>query len=105
MNGEPEQETRSSENRTRRESGLPGGGQGRVEHTGLSGVYSGTGPWPEGAVEIRTPAEFVRGQTDEKGRQVEGGSQLIYFQGQTLIGGVTPPSSSPPKTGRKAGRK
>ncbi len=90
-----EPETKASEAASRRESGLPGGGQGRIDEVGLSGVYPGSGPWPSGAIEIRFPATFVRGQTDAEGRQVEGGSELIYFERQTLLDGETLPSSGP----------
>ena len=31
----------------KRGSGQPGGGQGRIDETGLPGVYPGDGPWPE----------------------------------------------------------
>ena len=95
MTNEQEREVKASEGASRRESGLPGGGQGRIDQVGLSGVYPGSGPWPAGAVEIRSPASFVHGQTDAEGRPVEGGSELIYFEGRTLLGGATPQPSSP----------
>ncbi len=47
----------------RRESGRPGGGKGRIEIVGLSGVYPGSGPYPVGQAELRTPAQFVRGRS------------------------------------------
>jgi hypothetical protein len=81
------------EKESRRESGLPGGGQGRIDEVGRSGVYPASGPFPRGPAELRTPAEFVAGQTDAEGRPVEGGSELIYFEGKTLLGGATPPPS------------
>jgi Ala-tRNA(Pro) deacylase len=84
----------------RRESGLPGGGKGRLEMVELSGVYPGSGPYPEGQAELVTPAEFVHGQYDEEGREVEGGSEIIYFEGGTLLGGETPPPSGPAKAPR-----
>ncbi len=83
---------------SRRESGVPGGGRGRKDVVGQSGVYPASGPYPSGPAEIRTPAEFVHGQTDAEGRPVEGGSELIYFEGKTLLGGATPPPSGPPAT-------
>ena len=61
---------RTSKTRTgksKRESGQPGGGQGRVEVVGHSGVYPGSGPYPQGAVAVRSPAEFAHGQRDEEG--------------------------------------
>lgn len=82
----------------RRESGLPGGGKGRLEVVELSGVYPGSGPYPEGEAELVTPAEFVHGQYDEQGREVEGGSEMIYFEGGTLLGGETPPPSGPARS-------
>lgn len=80
-----------------RESGRPGGGQGRIDEVGRSGVYPGSGPYPAGPAEIRTPGRFVHGQLDAEGRPVEGGSELTYLGGDTLLGGATPPSSSPPE--------
>jgi len=80
-----------------RDSGQPGGGQGRIEVVGHSGVYPGSGPYPEGEVEARNPGEFVHGQRDEEGREVEGGSGLTYLQEGILLGGDTPAQSSPPE--------
>jgi Ala-tRNA(Pro) deacylase len=79
----------------KRESGQPGGGKGRIDVTGLSGVYPGSGPYPTSAAAVRTPAEFVHGQQDEEGREVEGGSELTYIEEGILLGGETPPPSSP----------
>ena len=93
--------TKSGSTAARRESGLPGGGQGRVDEVGRTGVYPASGPYPAGEAEVRTPADFVRGQTDAEGRPVEGGSEPIYFGGKTLLGGATPTASGPaakPKT-------
>ena len=95
MANEHEPEMKASDGASGRESGLPGGGQGRIDQVGLSGVYPGSGLWPAGAVEIRSPASFVHGQTDDEGRPVEGGSELIYFEGRTLLGGATPQPSGP----------
>jgi Ala-tRNA(Pro) deacylase len=82
---------------SRRESGLPGGGKGRVDFVEPSSVYPGSGPYPAGEAELRTPADFVRGQVDETGREVEGGSGLIDVDEDTLLGGETPPPSGPPR--------
>jgi len=78
------------------ESGLPGGGRGRTDDVGHTGVYPGSGPFPPGDAEVRTPATFARGQFDDQGRQVEGSSEITNLEG-TLLGGATPPSSSPPE--------
>jgi Ala-tRNA(Pro) deacylase len=76
-----------------RESGQPGGGKGRVDIVGHSGVYPGSGPFPEGAAAVRTPAEFVHGQRDAEGREVEGGSGLRFTDDRNLLAGESPPSS------------
>ncbi len=84
-----------------RETGQPGGGQGRIDVVGHSGVYPGSGPYPEGDVPVRTPAEFVHGQRDEDGREVEGGSELVYLKEEgILLGGWTPPPSGPPQASK-----
>jgi|GEM_PF-520742 len=95
--GEPPQEevAQEPEKDARRESGLPGGGQGRIDVVGRTGVYPASGPLPEGTAEVKTPGTWVHGQRDELGREVEGGSEILYFEGQTLLGGETPPASGP----------
>jgi hypothetical protein len=79
------------------ESGQPGGGRGRIDEVGRTGVYPGSGPYPPGDAEVRTPETFVHGQRDEEGREVEGGSEPIMTEDGTVLGGATPPSSSPPR--------
>jgi Ala-tRNA(Pro) deacylase len=44
-----------------RENGLPGDGKGRRDVAGLSGVYPGSGPYPQGNAVVRTPGQFVHG--------------------------------------------
>lgn len=82
-----------------RDSGQPGGGKGRVDEVGRSPVYPGTGPFPSGDAEVRTPGSFVHGQVDDQGRPVEGGSEIIMTDEGVVLGGATPPSSSPPQEG------
>jgi len=82
----------------RRECGLHGGGRGRLDVVGRSGVYPGSGPYPEGEAAMRTRGDFVHGQRDEQGREVEGGSELTYLAEGILLGGTTPPPSGPPST-------
>ena len=88
--------TKASREAPDRESGQPGGGQGRVDEVGRTGVWPGSGPYPPGEAEVRTPGSFVRGQRDAEGREVEGGSEPIYFDHETLLGGATPPPSGKP---------
>jgi hypothetical protein len=69
---------------------------GLFEEVGRTGVYPASGPYPPGAAEVRTPESFVHDQRDDQGREVEGGSELTSTGGDTLLGGETPSSSSPP---------
>jgi hypothetical protein len=80
-----------------RESGKPGGEKGRVDDVRGSPVYPGSGPYPSGDAEIRTPGSFAHGQVDEQGRPVEGGSEITMTNEGIVLGGATPPSSSPPQ--------
>lgn len=77
------------------DSGQPGGGKGRVDEVKGAPVYPGSGPYPEGDAEVRTPGNFVHGQVDEQGRPVEGGSEITMTESGAVLGGATPPSSSP----------
>ncbi len=63
----------------RRESGEPGGGQGRIDQVGRTGVWPGSGPWPESNVPIQQPGSF--GQTDRgpEGYSDSGDSSLEAF--------------------------
>jgi hypothetical protein len=78
-----------------RDSGQPGGGQGRVDEVGKSPIYPGSGPYPSGDVEIRTPATLARGQVDEQGRPVEGASEITMTPEGVVLGGATPPPEQP----------
>ncbi len=95
MSTKREQKTGSSHGVPDRESGQPGGGQGRKDEVGRTGVYPGSGPYPPGEAEVRTPESFVHGQRDAEGRQEEGGSEPIYYNQEALLGGTTPPPSGP----------
>jgi hypothetical protein len=81
--------TAETESDSRRESGLPGGGQGRRDEVGGSGVYPISGGIPEGKhLEIRTPASWGQGERGAEGYNDSGGSELVMRDGQ-LLGGLT----------------
>ena len=90
MSAKRGQKSKTSEKAPATESGEPGGGRGRTDHVGRSPVYPGSGPWPSGNVEIRTPGSFVHGQRDDQGREIAGGSEPIYFNQEVLLGDLTP---------------
>lgn len=73
----------------KRESGQPGGGAGRRDVVGPTGVYPMSGGIPPGhRLEIRTPAAWGQGERGAAGYDDAGGSELIYRDGQ-LLGGLT----------------
>jgi hypothetical protein len=72
-----------------RESGEPGGGQGRRDEVGPTGVYPMSGGLPEGKhLEVRTPASWGQGDRGAAGYEDSGGSELTWRDGQ-LLGGLT----------------
>src|SRR5262249_51986955 len=80
----------------RRESGEPGGGQGRRDEVGKSGVYPMSGGIPEGKhLEIRNPASWGQGDRGAEGYNDAGGSELVYRDGQLLGGLTSGPSGEP----------
>jgi hypothetical protein len=59
----------------RRESGDPGGGQGRRDETGRSGVYPvSSGEFPEGEAPLRTEEEWGQGERGARGYLDHGSS-------------------------------
>ena len=80
----------------RRESGLPGGGAGRRDEVGPTGVYPMSAGVPPGKhPEIRTPASWGQGERGAAGYEDSGRSGLVWKDGQ-LLGGLTADSSSEP---------
>jgi hypothetical protein len=72
-----------------RESGQPGGGAGRRDEVGPTGVYPMSGGIPAGKhLEIRTPAAWGQGERGAEGYYDSGGSELVMRDGQ-LLGGLT----------------
>ena len=79
----------------RRESGEPGGGQGRRDEVGGSGVYSRSAEnVPDDAV-VRTPQQWGQGDRGAEGYEDSGGSELVWRDGQ-LLGGLTSDASGRP---------
>ncbi len=73
----------------RRESGSPGGGAGRRDEVGPTGVYPMSGGLPPGKhPEIRTPASWGQGERGAAGYEDSGRSGLVWKDGQ-LLGGLT----------------
>jgi putative phosphoribosyl transferase len=68
----------------RRESGMPGGGAGRKDEVGRSGVYPASGPYPPGEAEIRGQASWGQGERGAAGYEDHGSSGLSFSGGQLL---------------------
>lgn len=80
----------------RRESGLPGGGAGRRDEVGHSGVYPMSGPHPAGPAELRSAAAWGQGSRGARGYEDSGRSSLVFSQGELLGGLDTGAPGSPP---------
>ncbi|HEU4647614.1 MAG TPA: hypothetical protein VFS33_01045 [Gemmatimonadales bacterium] len=79
----------------RRESGAPGGGQGRRDEVGGSGVYSRSADNIPGDAVIRTPQQWGQGNRGAEGYGDSGGSELVWRNG-VLLGGLTSDPSGRP---------
>jgi len=94
--GTGQSSTKNTSENVRRESGEPGGGQGRRDEVGPTGVYPMSGGIPEGKhLEIRTPASWGQGDRGAAGYEDSGGSELVWRDGQLLGGLTSGPSGEP----------
>jgi hypothetical protein len=81
---------------TERESGEPGGGKGRRDEVGPTGVYPMSGGIPPNKhLEIRNPAAWGQGERGAEGYNDSGGSELVWRDGQLLGGLTSGPSGEP----------
>ena len=75
----------------KRESGVPGGGQGRRDEVGQSGVYpvsASDGASPDATV--HGEASWGQGKRGAAGYQDSGGSELTYLgEDKGVVGGAT----------------
>jgi hypothetical protein len=74
----------------KRESGEPGGGQGRRDEVGISGVYPPGAENIPGDAEVRMSGSWGGGDYNESG-----GSELVYRDGQVLGGLTAGPDGAP----------
>ncbi len=73
---------RTPTKRARRESGMPGGGAGRREEAGGSGVYPASGPEPEENAPYHGMASWGQGERGAAGYEDSGRSELTRDVGQ-----------------------
>ena len=116
MADERNQDTEAMGDEAKRESDQPGGGQGRRDEVGRSGVYPMSGEErPSGDAEVRTQAAWGQGDRGAEGYEDAGGSELTMREGQVLGGTTAGPSDEPtidihggdvpPEAGEAAGEK
>ncbi len=76
----------SDDDKNKRETGEPGGGAGRKDEVGRSGVYPMSGPHPSGPAEIKEQTSWGQGERGAAGYEDHGGSELTFEGGQVLGG-------------------
>lgn len=86
---------RTKRDKERRESGKPGGGEGRRDKAGGSGVYPRSAENIPGDAVIRTPQQWGQGARGAEGYEDSGGSELVWHEGQLLGGLTSDPSGRP----------
>jgi hypothetical protein len=88
--GNPDVHAQSSrEALEQRESGQPGGGAGRRDDVGRSGVYPISGDErPSGNAELRPLGDWAGGDRGIAGYEDSGGSELVMRDG-VVLGGLT----------------
>jgi hypothetical protein len=74
------QSYRESRTESGTESGMPGGGQGRTDRVGQTGVYPASGPMPEGDAEVQGMASWGQGERGAAGYEDSGSSELPMAQ-------------------------
>jgi hypothetical protein len=98
MNGEKDDRALANETR---ESGLPGGGAGRRDEVGGSGVHpASAGTAPKDAV-IRSPAAWGQGDRGAAGYEDSGSSELFFYEAELRAAGIEPKGEGPDEAERK----
>jgi len=87
MRSAQEPERQQPDDEARRESGNPGGGAGRIDVPGRTGVYPVSGPeWPSGPAEFRGMASWGQGERGAAGYEDHGESERYLTPEGTLLG-------------------
>ena len=68
----------------KKDSGAPGGGRGRKDEVGRSGVYPFSSPRAPKQAEVRAPGSWSQGQRGAASYEDHGGSELTYEGGRLL---------------------
>jgi|SRR5438874_1135840 len=68
----------------KKDSGAPGGGRGRKDEVGRSGVYPFSSPRAPKQAEVRAAGSWSQGQRGAASYEDHGGSELTYEGGRLL---------------------
>ncbi len=82
------------EKRSREDSGQPGGGAGRREEPGRTGVWPASGPWPPGDATLVGQAEFGQGARGAAGAEESGSSEIVIEQRDPVCGVLVRPEDA-----------
>ncbi|MBI3969324.1 MAG: hypothetical protein HY329_27080 [Chloroflexi bacterium] len=81
----------------KRESGMPGGGQGRIDEVGHSGVYPvSSSDGASGSAQIRGEMAWGQRERGAAGYHDSGGSELTTFGEEHGLGGLTAGAAGEP---------
>lgn len=75
-----------AERHDRRDSGEPGGGEGRREKVERTGVWPASGPLPPGPAPTIGQAEFGQGARGAAGAAEGGSSELVIYETDPVCG-------------------
>lgn len=78
------------DDRSSPESGAPGGGAGRRDEVGGSGVHPASSGQAPADAEIRTPASWGQGDRGAAGYEDSGDSELFFYDAEPRAAGVEP---------------
>jgi len=96
MSAQQERTKETQDAQARRESGLPGGGAGRKDEVGGSGVYpASAGKAPAGAA-VRTQAAWGQGDRGAAGAEDSGSSEIFYYDAELKAAGTEPAATREP---------
>ncbi|HBY95396.1 MAG: hypothetical protein M5U01_35540 [Ardenticatenaceae bacterium] len=96
MGANRDREAQKRDEEQKRGSGMRGGGQGRTDVVGGSGVHPASGQSAPEDAEAQGMASLGQGGRGAAGYEDHGGSELTSITGEKAIGGMTAGSSGEP---------
>jgi YHS domain-containing protein len=84
----------NKQNQDHAESGQPGGGVGRRDEPGRTGIWPASGPWPPGDAQTVGQADLGQGARGAAGAEESGGSEFVIEQQDPVCGVHVRPEDS-----------